>query len=96
MDKKNTNHPPEGRLIFFLSLFIVIYWISGRFYNPYNLKLTGILFEILWIPMIILLFIIPLYCIYKLINQAENPGYYWYYWCSLITNLIAFGTLIFR
>ncbi len=60
------------RIALTLSLITAAYWLSGLFYNPYNHKITGIIFEILWLPMILLIFLIPLYWINKLFKRGRR------------------------
>jgi hypothetical protein len=49
----------NGKLLFLLSIFISAFWIVGKNINVYQTKITGAIFEILWLPMILLLFITP-------------------------------------
>ena len=41
------------------SIIVCAYWVTGNFINIYSTKLTGVIFEILWLPMLLLLFITP-------------------------------------
>jgi len=41
------------------SFIVCAYWITGNFINIYSTKPTGVIFEILWLPMLLLLLIIP-------------------------------------
>lgn len=47
-------------LIFLLSVAVGIYWVVGKRINVYEWKLAGAISEILWLPMLILLFAMPL------------------------------------
>jgi hypothetical protein len=54
-----SKHIQNGKLPFLLSIFIAAYWIVSNKVNVYQTKITGAIFEILWLPMILLLFITP-------------------------------------
>jgi hypothetical protein len=49
----------EDKALFLLNIFCFAYWITGKQINIYQYKITGAVFEILWLPMILLLFITP-------------------------------------
>ena len=46
--------------IFFVSLLTMIFWISINQINVYNNKFIGIIAEILWLPFILLIFVLPI------------------------------------
>ena len=48
------------RTILYLSILVSIFWICSRFVNVYRFALVGAIFEILWLPMIVMLFFLPL------------------------------------
>ncbi|HAO45757.1 MAG TPA: hypothetical protein DCQ97_02450 [Chitinophagaceae bacterium] len=48
-----------GRLFLFMSLLVFVYWLLSRVINVYAFALTGALFELLWLPMLLLLYILP-------------------------------------
>ncbi len=66
MQKKNLiiKNGLEGKMLSMLSIFIFAYWTISRNINVYQTKLGGAIFEILWLPMLALLFIIPFIAIY--------------------------------
>ncbi len=47
------------KLIFFFTLATHVYWIIVRFGNVYKIKLIGVFFEILWLPLLITLIVLP-------------------------------------
>jgi len=70
------NEGPGSKVLLAVALLTSLYWLFGLFYNPYTIKLTGILFEILWVPMILSLLIIPIFCLYKIISKTKDRLYY--------------------
>jgi hypothetical protein len=42
-----------------LSVFIFSFWLLGRMINVYHFPFVGAIFEILWLPIIVLTFILP-------------------------------------
>jgi hypothetical protein len=59
-----SKHVQNGKLLFLLSIIIAAYWIVSNKVNVYQTKITGAVFEILWLPMLLLLFITPCVAIY--------------------------------
>ena len=57
------------RTILYLSILVSIFWICSRFVNVYRFALVGAIFEILWLPMILMLFFLPLIACYFLFKE---------------------------
>ena len=57
------------RTILFLSILVSIFWVSTRFINAYKYALVGVVFEILWLPMILLIFCLPVISLYFLLKE---------------------------
>jgi len=49
-------------LMILLCGITVLYWITANTFNVYSFALVGALFEILWLPMLLMLFGLPLIC----------------------------------
>jgi hypothetical protein len=71
-----------------VSLFIV----SGKFVDYYRFKFTGAIFEILWLPFLILLFLIPVYSIYQIFRK-DTPSKTWFV-ISLVISLATIGWMV--
>ncbi len=52
--KKNTE-----QLLFFLSLGVTTYWVLGRVMDVYRITAIGAIYELLWLPALALLFVLP-------------------------------------
>ena len=47
-------------VVFALSLLVTLFWLLGNLFDVYQFAITGALFEILWLPVLALTFILPL------------------------------------
>jgi len=59
MPGSSTTFINNPKLVFIVSLLVAAFWLAGNYINIYNSKIAGALFEILWLPMIAMLFILP-------------------------------------
>lgn len=50
--KKIRNIP--NRTLFLMMAGVVLFWFTGKNYNVYGNSFTGALFELLWLPMLVL------------------------------------------
>ncbi len=66
-----------------LSIFAAIYWVTGNLINVYSSSFTGAVFEILWLPMLLLLFLLPL-----------ASAFYWYKSRFKLNSVYFFSLLI--
>lgn len=54
LDKYST-----AKWMLYLSILAAAYWLVSNVFNIYHYPAAGAIFEILWLPMVALLFIIP-------------------------------------
>lgn len=47
-------------VVFVLSCIMTLFWLLGNLFDVYQFAVTGALFEILWLPILALTFILPL------------------------------------
>lgn len=52
--------PAADIVIFFVSLLVMFFWILTNNINVYENKFIGIIAEILWLPLILLIFGLPI------------------------------------
>lgn len=57
---KKDKKPTIDIVIFFVSLLVTLLWILTSNINVYENKLIGIIAEILWLPLILLIFVLPI------------------------------------
>lgn len=58
------------KIIFGLSLLVCAFWYSSQHFNIYSYAVTGAIFELLAIPMLLLLILLPVICILLLIKKG--------------------------
>src|SRR5687768_4104803 len=56
-------------VLFLLSLVTFGYWMTSNSINVYQFPITGAMFELLWLPMLAFLLLIPIGAIMTLIKQ---------------------------
>lgn len=44
-----------------LAIIIALYWLVSYFTNVYSVKILGAIYEMLWLPTLILTFVIPVF-----------------------------------
>ena len=63
--RKNQNN----KTVFILSIFVLLYTNLSTFLNVYKFKVTGAVFEILWLPVCILIFACPIIALVNWIKE---------------------------
>ena len=57
---KGFQNSQTGKIIFISTIAATIYWILGKSTNVYRYPIGGAIFELLWLPSLIVLCILPL------------------------------------
>ena len=57
------------KAVLFLSILVSLFWLASRFINLYQFALVGAIFEILWLPMILMVFCLPVISFYYLLKE---------------------------
>ena len=60
------------KAVLFLSILVSLFWLASRFINLYQFALVGAIFEILWLPMILMVFCLPVISFYYLFKEKFN------------------------
>ena len=76
--------------ILYLSILVSLFWLASRFINLYQFALVGAIFEILWLPMILMVFCLPLISFYYLFKEkfSVNSTYLYAILIMIFTFLI--------
>jgi len=61
-----------SKLVFILSISTALFWTTSQIVNIYRFKLVGAIFEILWLPFLTMLFVLPILSFIFLIKQKFN------------------------
>jgi hypothetical protein len=48
------------RVLMLLHALLIVFWLVFKYYNVYQTKIGGAIAELLWLPMLLLLFVLPL------------------------------------
>ena len=78
------------KTVLFLSILVSLFWLASRFIKIYRFALVGAIFEILWLPMILMVFGLPLISFYYLLKDkfSVNSTYLYAILIMIFTFLI--------
>jgi len=83
----------SNKALFILSIITVLFWLAGKSLNIYSIAFFGAVFELLWLPMIIAVFIGPVLSIILFVKDKYNPKSLAFY--TAILQFITLFILIF-
>jgi hypothetical protein len=86
MEKVITNK----KLLLALSISILLYWLLVKTIDVYQITVLGVFYEILWSPMLVMLFILPIINTYSMFKIKNNLIPYFSLALNVITILIVF------
>ena len=81
-----------SKLTFSLSLITALYWILGNSFNIYLNAFVSAFFEILWLPMLLILFALPILSFIKWYKESFNYKSLYFY--SIILSALTFLFII--
>ena len=87
------SNPKSGKTIFILSLLSAGYWIISSVFNVYASPFVSVVFELLWLPMLISLLVLPILSFIFLLKEKEPLQSYYLY--SLLLSGVAILMLIY-
>ena len=90
--KKKTSQA-IGKVVLALSVFVLLFVGLSRLINVYQISFVGAIFEILWLPVILLLFILPVLSIIYWIQEKFNPKSIYLY--SIVLGIAAIVLMIY-
>ena len=79
-----------SKIVFILSIIVAGYWWLGQFINVYNSALGGAIFEILWLPALAMLFILPILSLILVVKEKFSVRSLYIY-----AMLISITTILF-
>lgn len=62
----------KPKIVFILSILTSVFWCLGQFVNFYYFVVVGAIFEIVWLPMIALLIVLPILSFIYLVKEKFN------------------------
>jgi hypothetical protein len=78
------------KLLLALSISILLYWLLCNTIDVYKFAVLGVFYEILWFPMLVMLFVLPIINTYSMLKTKNIPIYYFSLLLNIITLLIVF------
>lgn len=64
--------PATGKIVLIGSILVSIYWLLSKYINIYHFALAGAIFELLWLPMMSMLFVLPIISIISMAGGKLN------------------------
>ena len=61
-----------SKIVFLLSIIVSGYWLLGQVINVNSSALVGAIFEILWLPVLAMLFVLPIISLILLLKEKAN------------------------
>ncbi len=61
-----------SKMVFILSIIVSGYWWLGQVIDVYSFALVGAIFEILWLPVLLMLFALPIISLIFLVKEKVN------------------------
>ena len=83
----------KGKIFFILSVIVSGYWWMGQVINVYNSAFAGAIFEILWLPFLLILFVLPIISLILLMKEKFDVRSFNIY--SIIMSVITILFMIF-
>ena len=69
---------------------MLIYWLLCNTIDVYKYAILGVLYEIIWLPMLMMLFILPIINTYSMLKTKNRQIHYFSLALNIITILIVF------
>ena len=84
------NNPIISILILIMSILVSGFWWLGQVINVYRFDLVGAIYEILWLPVLAMLFILPIISLILWVKEKFNVGSLYLYSFLIIVATILF------
>jgi hypothetical protein len=78
-DSASFKNSKTSRSIFLLSIIVSGYWMLGQLVDVYRFALLGAIFEIFWLPALVMLFVLPTISIVMLFKEKANIKSLYFY-----------------
>ena len=78
-----------SKIVFLLSIIVSGFWWLGQVVNVYSFDVVGVVFEIFWLPVLALLFVLPIISLILLLKEKINIRSLYVY-----STLLGFTTIL--
>ena len=68
-----TKKSKAPKVVFILSILTAVFWCLGQLVDIYYFAVVGAIFEIIWLPMIALIIVLPILSLIYLAKAKFNP-----------------------
>jgi hypothetical protein len=82
-----------GKTVFTLSILSSGFWWLGQAINIYHYAAVGAIFELLWLPVVAMLFVLPIISVVMLVKEKFNARSLYLYAAVLCITTILFMVL---
>ncbi|WP_340111889.1 hypothetical protein [Maribellus mangrovi] len=77
-------------IVFLLAIVVSAFWVFGRYYDFYMSDFTGAIFELLWLPMLGMVFFIPIFSAFFWVKAKFSLKSLYFY-----TLLLCLATIVY-
>ena len=85
-----------SKMVFLLSIIVSGYWWLGQVINVYSVALVGAIFEILWLPVLVMLFVLPIISMILLLKEKVNVNVRSLYVYSILLGVATILIMLFN
>ncbi len=82
-----------SKIVLALSLIVFLFWLQGWVINIYHITIVGVIYEIMWLPVIALTFVLPVLILLLWFKEKFNLRSLYFYSLILLTATVLFLTL---
>jgi hypothetical protein len=88
-----TNHAfkisSTSKVVFGLSVLVTFFWVFGNLIDIYHFAIIGVVFELLWLPVLLLSVVLPLVCVFFLCKEKFSlQSLYVYSFLMLVVTIL--------
>ena len=85
-----------SKMVFLLSIIVSGYCWLGQVINLYSVALVGAIFEILWLPALVMLFVLPIISMILLLKEKVNVNVRSLYVYSILLGVATILIMLFN
>ena len=83
-----------SKIVFALSFIVFLFWLQGWVINVYKITIVGVIYEILWLPIIAMTFVLPVIILVLWFKEKFNLRSLYFYSLLLLSATVLFLTLV--
>ena len=82
------NRKRISRIFLLCSFIVCLFWIIAYTVNIYAFAITGAVYEILWLPMLLFIFLVPVVAVFMWVMQKFSFRSHYLYALLLVVSMI--------